>query len=171
MPSKPTDFFPPGIVISASHPDIPNSTHTTCTTGTSSLPRWPSSLSWRCVSVYIRPSIHPLICLFHQPALTSLSLAKQHIVYFAKFILSYVIPDVPYAVKEQMKREKYLTQVILHETNLKLVTKRLKNTGTDDHDDHDDHDDDDDDDNNTDYAAKVTKDSFAMDKLELELDF
>ncbi|KAM9334686.1 anoctamin-6 [Symphorus nematophorus] len=50
----------------------------------------------------------------------------EHIVYFTKFILSYVIPDVPYAVKEQIKREKYLTQVILHETNLKLVTKRLK---------------------------------------------
>ncbi|XP_041833675.1 anoctamin-6 isoform X2 [Melanotaenia boesemani] len=49
----------------------------------------------------------------------------EHIVYFTKFILSYIIPDVPYAVKEQIKREKYLTQVILHETNLKLVTKRL----------------------------------------------
>ncbi|XP_029318253.1 anoctamin-6 [Cottoperca gobio] len=56
----------------------------------------------------------------------------EHIVYLTKFILSYVIPDVPYAVKEQIKREKYLTQVILHETNLKLVTKRLKpvNDGT-----------------------------------------
>jgi len=43
-----------------------------------------------------------------------------------KFILAYVIPDVPYAVKEQIKREKYLTQVVLHETNLKLVTKRRK---------------------------------------------
>uniref|UniRef100_A0A8P4GNV9 Anoctamin n=1 Tax=Dicentrarchus labrax TaxID=13489 RepID=A0A8P4GNV9_DICLA len=50
----------------------------------------------------------------------------EHIVYLTKFILSYVIPDVPYAVREQIKREKYLTQVILHETNLKLVTKRLK---------------------------------------------
>lgn len=50
----------------------------------------------------------------------------EHVVYFTKFILSYVIPDVPYTVKEQIKREKYLTQVILHETNLKLVTKRLK---------------------------------------------
>ncbi|KAM3587487.1 uncharacterized protein V6R79_006729 [Siganus canaliculatus] len=50
----------------------------------------------------------------------------EHIVYLTKFILSYMIPDVPYAVKEQIKREKYLTQVILHETNLKLVTKRLK---------------------------------------------
>uniref|UniRef100_A0A673C585 Anoctamin n=1 Tax=Sphaeramia orbicularis TaxID=375764 RepID=A0A673C585_9TELE len=50
----------------------------------------------------------------------------EHVVYFTKFILSYVIPDVPYTVKEQIKREKYLTQVILHETNLKLVTKRMK---------------------------------------------
>uniref|UniRef100_A0AAQ4RCU6 Anoctamin n=1 Tax=Gasterosteus aculeatus aculeatus TaxID=481459 RepID=A0AAQ4RCU6_GASAC len=47
----------------------------------------------------------------------------EHIVYLTKFILSYVIPDVPYAVREQIKREKYLTQVVLHETNLKLVTK------------------------------------------------
>ncbi|KAM3859002.1 anoctamin-6 [Diretmus argenteus] len=50
----------------------------------------------------------------------------EHIVYLTKFILSYMIPDVPYAVREQIKREKYLTQVILHEANLKLVTKRLK---------------------------------------------
>ncbi|XP_063357266.1 anoctamin-6 [Pelmatolapia mariae] len=54
----------------------------------------------------------------------------EHIVYFTKFILAYIIPDVPYAVKEQIKREKYLTQVILHETNLKLVSKRLKATET-----------------------------------------
>uniref|UniRef100_A0A671UC36 Anoctamin n=1 Tax=Sparus aurata TaxID=8175 RepID=A0A671UC36_SPAAU len=51
----------------------------------------------------------------------------EHIVYLTKFILSYVIPDVPYAVKEQIKREKYLTQVILHETNLKLEWERQKN--------------------------------------------
>uniref|UniRef100_A0A8C7F7E8 Anoctamin n=1 Tax=Oncorhynchus kisutch TaxID=8019 RepID=A0A8C7F7E8_ONCKI len=50
----------------------------------------------------------------------------EHIVYLTKFVLSYVIPDVPYTVREQIKREKYLSQVILHETNLKLVTKRLK---------------------------------------------
>lgn len=56
----------------------------------------------------------------------------QHIVYLTKFVLSYVIPDVPYAVREQMKREKYLTQVILHETNLKLVTKRLRPVADDD---------------------------------------
>uniref|UniRef100_A0A8C7DVH5 Anoctamin n=1 Tax=Oncorhynchus kisutch TaxID=8019 RepID=A0A8C7DVH5_ONCKI len=49
----------------------------------------------------------------------------EHIVYLTKFVLSYVIPDVPYTVREQIKREKYLSQVILHETNLKLVTKPL----------------------------------------------
>ncbi|XP_064794933.1 anoctamin-6-like [Oncorhynchus masou masou] len=53
----------------------------------------------------------------------------EHIVYLTKFVLSYVIPDVPYTVREQIKREKYLSQVILHETNLKLVTKRLKPVG------------------------------------------
>lgn len=58
--------------------------------------------------------------------------STQHIVYLTKFVLSYVIPDVSYAVREQMKREKYLTQVILHETNLKLVTKRLRPVANDD---------------------------------------
>lgn len=53
-------------------------------------------------------------------------LSPQHIVYLTKFVLSYAIPDVPYAVKEQIKREKYLTQVLLHEANLKLVTKQVK---------------------------------------------
>ncbi|KAL4658469.1 anoctamin-6 isoform X1 [Arapaima gigas] len=50
----------------------------------------------------------------------------EHVVYLTKFILSYVIPDVPLAVKEQIKREKYLTQVVLHEANLKLVSDCLK---------------------------------------------
>lgn len=58
--------------------------------------------------------------------------SAQHIVYLTKFVLSYVIPDVSYAVREQMKREKYLTQVILHETNLKLVTRRLRPVANDD---------------------------------------
>ncbi|XP_064174667.1 anoctamin-6-like [Anguilla rostrata] len=42
----------------------------------------------------------------------------EHIVYLTKFILAYAIPDVPVAVREQIKREKFLTQQILH---LKLV--------------------------------------------------
>lgn len=64
--------------------------------------------------------------LIHASVFSFSPVRTQHIVYLTKFILSYVIPDVPYAVRERIKREKYLTQVILHETNLKLVTKRLK---------------------------------------------
>ncbi len=52
--------------------------------------------------------------------------SSQHIVYFTKFILSYVIPDVPEALKEQIKRERYLTQVILHETNIKHFKELMK---------------------------------------------
>lgn len=77
--------------------------------------------------------------------------SSQHIVYLTKFILSYIIPDVPYAVKEQIKREKYLTQKILHETNLKLVTKRLKVDDVEDE------------------AAKNTEDGVS--KEEFDLDF
>uniref|UniRef100_A0A8C2AN28 Anoctamin n=1 Tax=Cyprinus carpio TaxID=7962 RepID=A0A8C2AN28_CYPCA len=50
----------------------------------------------------------------------------EHIVYFTKFILSYMIPDVPEALKEQIKRERYLTQVILHETNIKQFKELMK---------------------------------------------
>lgn len=50
----------------------------------------------------------------------------EHIVYFTKFMLSYMIPDVPEALKEQIKREHYLTQVILHEANIKHFTERMK---------------------------------------------
>uniref|UniRef100_A0A672SPH5 Anoctamin n=1 Tax=Sinocyclocheilus grahami TaxID=75366 RepID=A0A672SPH5_SINGR len=50
----------------------------------------------------------------------------EHIVYFTKFMLSYMIPDVPEALKEQIKRERYLTQVILHETNIKHFKELMK---------------------------------------------
>ncbi|KAK1169164.1 anoctamin-6-like isoform X1 [Acipenser oxyrinchus oxyrinchus] len=43
-----------------------------------------------------------------------------HVVYLAKSILSYIIPDVPAVVKQQMKRENYLTQKWLHESQLNL---------------------------------------------------
>lgn len=74
--------------------------------------------------------------------------STQHIVYLTKFILSYVIPDVPYAVREQIKREKYLTHIILHEANLKLVTKRLRPANDDD--------------------VKETNANLAMEELELD---
>ncbi|XP_077091319.1 anoctamin-6 [Siphateles boraxobius] len=50
----------------------------------------------------------------------------EHIVYFTKFILSYIIPDVPEALKEQIKRERYLTQKNLHETNIKNFKELMK---------------------------------------------
>ncbi|XP_054910685.1 anoctamin-6 [Poeciliopsis prolifica] len=50
----------------------------------------------------------------------------EHIAYLTKFILASVIPDVSYTTREQLKREKYLTQVILHEVSLNLMSKRLK---------------------------------------------
>jgi len=52
--------------------------------------------------------------------------SSQHIVYFTKFILSYIIPDVPEALKEQIKRERYLTQKDLHETNMKRLKELIK---------------------------------------------
>ncbi|KAI1882096.1 hypothetical protein AGOR_G00247170 [Albula goreensis] len=52
--------------------------------------------------------------------------AKLAFIIVVEFILAYVIPDVPVTVREQIKREKYLTQKILHEASLKLVTKRMK---------------------------------------------
>uniref|UniRef100_A0A8C2BBR2 Anoctamin n=1 Tax=Cyprinus carpio TaxID=7962 RepID=A0A8C2BBR2_CYPCA len=54
----------------------------------------------------------------------------EHIVYFTKFILSYMIPDVPEALKEQIKRERYLTQVILHETNIQHFKELMKGEGS-----------------------------------------
>ncbi|PWA19397.1 hypothetical protein CCH79_00018414 [Gambusia affinis] len=50
----------------------------------------------------------------------------EHVAYLTKFILAFAIPDVSYTTREQLKREKYLTQVILHEVNLNLMAKCLK---------------------------------------------
>ncbi|XP_072341166.1 anoctamin-6 [Scyliorhinus torazame] len=42
----------------------------------------------------------------------------EHIVFTVSFLVSYWIPDVPKHIKEQIKREKYLTQKLLHESRL-----------------------------------------------------
>ncbi|XP_040266577.1 anoctamin-6 isoform X1 [Bufo bufo] len=57
----------------------------------------------------------------------SFLIVMEHIVYFVKFIISYVIPDVPNETKEKIKREKYLIQKLLHERHLKLVKKQMGN--------------------------------------------
>lgn len=50
---------------------------------------------------------------------------SQHVIYFVKFIISYAIPDVSQKTKSKVKREKYLTQKLLHENDLKGVKKNM----------------------------------------------
>ncbi|NXR62842.1 ANO6 protein, partial [Rhadina sibilatrix] len=52
-------------------------------------------------------------------------IVMEHVIYFVKFIISYVIPDVSQKTKSKVKREKYLTQKLLHENDLKGVKKTM----------------------------------------------
>ncbi|NXH46599.1 ANO6 protein, partial [Dicaeum eximium] len=55
-------------------------------------------------------------------------IVMEHVIYFVKFVISYVIPDVSQKTKSKVKREKYLTQKLLHENNLKSVKKTMGKT-------------------------------------------
>ncbi|NXO82485.1 ANO6 protein, partial [Sitta europaea] len=52
-------------------------------------------------------------------------IVMEHVIYFVKFVISYVIPDVSEKTKSKVKREKYLTQKLLHENDLKGVKKNM----------------------------------------------
>ncbi|NWU99401.1 ANO6 protein, partial [Upupa epops] len=52
-------------------------------------------------------------------------IVMEHVIYLVKFIISYAIPDVSQKTKNKVKREKYLTQKLLHENDLKVVKKNL----------------------------------------------
>jgi len=52
-------------------------------------------------------------------------LLLQHVVFIVKFFVAWMIPDVPADVKAKIKREKYLTQKILHEYELEKLKERL----------------------------------------------
>ncbi|NXY19675.1 ANO6 protein, partial [Atrichornis clamosus] len=52
-------------------------------------------------------------------------IVMEHVIYFVKFIISYIIPDVSQKTKSKVKREKYLTQKLLHENDLKVVKKNM----------------------------------------------
>ncbi|XP_075407959.1 anoctamin-6 isoform X2 [Tenrec ecaudatus] len=52
-------------------------------------------------------------------------IVMEHIIYSVKFFISYTIPDVSKRTKSKIKREKYLTQKLLHENHLKDVTKNI----------------------------------------------
>ncbi|NXF45062.1 ANO5 protein, partial [Oceanites oceanicus] len=49
----------------------------------------------------------------------------EHVVFIVKFFVAWMIPDVPSDVKAKIKREKYLTQKILHEYELEKLKERL----------------------------------------------
>uniref|UniRef100_A0A8C5MWS2 Anoctamin n=1 Tax=Leptobrachium leishanense TaxID=445787 RepID=A0A8C5MWS2_9ANUR len=50
----------------------------------------------------------------------------EHVVFVVKFFVAWLIPDVPSEVKARIKREKYLTQKILHEYELRKWTEELR---------------------------------------------
>ncbi|KFV88675.1 Anoctamin-6, partial [Struthio camelus australis] len=52
-------------------------------------------------------------------------IVMEHVIYFVKFIISYAIPDVSEKTKSKVKRERYLTQKLLHENDLKVVKKNM----------------------------------------------
>ncbi|RMC10046.1 hypothetical protein DUI87_12843 [Hirundo rustica rustica] len=52
-------------------------------------------------------------------------IVMEHVIYFVKFVISYIIPDVSQKTKSKVKREKYLTQKLLHENDLKCVKKTM----------------------------------------------
>ncbi|XP_012815382.1 anoctamin-6 isoform X3 [Xenopus tropicalis] len=55
----------------------------------------------------------------------SFLIVMEHIVYFVKFIIAYIIPDVSNETKDKIKREKYLTQKLLHERHLRVMKKQM----------------------------------------------
>uniref|UniRef100_A0A1B8Y3M3 Anoctamin n=1 Tax=Xenopus tropicalis TaxID=8364 RepID=A0A1B8Y3M3_XENTR len=51
----------------------------------------------------------------------------EHVVFLVKFFVAWLIPDVPSEVKARVKREKFLTQKILHEYELEKLKQKLCN--------------------------------------------
>ncbi|XP_028914014.1 anoctamin-6 isoform X1 [Ornithorhynchus anatinus] len=52
-------------------------------------------------------------------------IVMEHVIYLVKFVISYAIPDISKATKSKIKREKYLTQMLLHENHLKDMKKNM----------------------------------------------
>ncbi|XP_061435132.1 anoctamin-6-like isoform X4 [Lethenteron reissneri] len=53
-------------------------------------------------------------------------IVMEHAVFVAKFLIAYLIPDVPQDIKDKMKREKLLTQRLLHEFEINRLKSSLK---------------------------------------------
>ncbi|XP_062051090.1 anoctamin-6 isoform X1 [Lepus europaeus] len=52
-------------------------------------------------------------------------IVMEHVIYSVKFFISYAIPDVSKTTKSKIKREKYLTQKLLHESHLQDMTRTM----------------------------------------------
>ncbi|KAF6102013.1 anoctamin 5 [Phyllostomus discolor] len=55
----------------------------------------------------------------------SFIIAMEHVVFLVKFLLAWMIPDVPKDVLERIKREKLMTIKILHDFELKKLKENL----------------------------------------------
>ncbi|XP_069895443.1 anoctamin-6 isoform X1 [Dipodomys merriami] len=52
-------------------------------------------------------------------------IVMEHLIYSVKFFISYAIPDVSKSTRSKIKREKYLTQKLLHESHIRDLTKDI----------------------------------------------
>ncbi|XP_037109413.1 anoctamin-5 isoform X2 [Syngnathus acus] len=52
-------------------------------------------------------------------------IVMEHVVFFVKFFLAWMIPDVPADVKDRIKRERYLVQEYLHKYEVERLTNRI----------------------------------------------
>ncbi|KAM4881268.1 anoctamin-6 isoform 1-T1 [Thomomys bottae] len=52
-------------------------------------------------------------------------IVMEHVIYSVKFFISYAIPDVSKNIRSKIKREKYLTQKLLHESHIGDLTKDI----------------------------------------------
>ncbi|XP_041442194.1 anoctamin-4 isoform X3 [Xenopus laevis] len=50
----------------------------------------------------------------------------EHLVFFIKHLISYLIPDLPKDLRDRMRREKYLIQEMMYEAELERVQKEKK---------------------------------------------
>lgn len=65
------------------------------------------------------------ICLYFLPSHFPLPPSLQHVVFIVKFFVAWMIPDVPADVTARIKREKFITQKILHEYELNKLKEKL----------------------------------------------
>ncbi|XP_063145635.1 anoctamin-5 isoform X2 [Candoia aspera] len=72
-----------------------------------------------------KPYMHTMQFWHILAAKMAFIIIMEHVVFIVKFFVAWMIPDVPSEVKAKIKREKYLTQKILHEYELNKLKQKL----------------------------------------------